>query len=354
MAEIPSWWGQAEIDQAYKVAEDNANKFLASGNTQAANTNHQIMQQLVGARDAMVAGSSGGGGGGGGSDTSAMDLQLQQQQKYERDTRQRQAMQAVKAAFAQYGLTSLYGKIEEYASMDYSADTIAIMLRDTPEYKERFPAMAALSAKGRAISESAYIEYERAMSQYESLFGLPEGMLSSRENTAKFLTNELSAREVEERATQASASIYTLPKEYRDMMQQYYGVDSGGLTAYFLDPEMAQPLLERQYVSAQLGMEAAQRSIGVDKTLAETLYERGVNREQAAQGFQQVAGMSNLALGRGDVATQGQQIGATFNLDAESKKAVERASKAKAGAFQQGGSYVSGQGGVSGLASSST
>lgn len=354
MAEIPSWWGQAEIDQAYKVAEDNANKFLASGNTQAANNNHQIMQQLVGARDAMVAGSGGGGGGGGGSDTSAMDLQLQQQQQYERETRQRQAMQAVKAAFAQYGLTSLYGKIEEYARLDYSADTIAIMLRETPEYKERFPAMAALSAKGRAISEASYIEYERTMAQLESGFGLPQGMLSSRENTAKFLTNELSAREVEERATKASASIYSLPKEYRDTMQRYYGIDSGGLTAYFLDPDIAAPLLEKQYVSAQIGMEAAQRNIEVGAQMAEDLYGRDVDRAQAASGFQRVSEMSNLALGRGDVATQSQQIGATFNLDAESKKAVERASKAKAGAFQQGGGYVAGQGGVSGLASSST
>lgn len=253
-----------------------------------------------------------------------------------------------------YGLGALAGEIESWIQQGYDADAVMALVRTTQAYKDRFPAMAALQAKNRAISESEYIAYEQAMAQYESLFGLPDGMLSGKDSVTKFLTNELSAREVEERAVRASASVYKLPEEYRRTMQNYYGVDSGGLTAYFLDPDMASPLLERQYVSAQIGMEAAQRGIDVGVGTAEDLYKQDVDRAKAAAGFQKVSEMSNLALGRGDVATQQQQIGATFNLDAESKKAVERASKAKTGAFQQGGSYVAGQGGVSGLASSST
>lgn len=270
--------------------------------------------------------------------------------------RLRRANQAaiIRAQFDALGLGDLAGQITSWLQEGYDADAMMALVRTTQQYKDRFPAMAALQAKGKSITEQQYMDYEQAMGQYERLFGLPQGMLSSKDQVTKNLTNELSVREVEERATKASASIYQLPQEFRQTMQDYYNVDSGGLAAYFLDPDIAAPLLEKQYVAGQIGMEARLRSVGVDKTLAEALQERGVSREQAATGFQTVAGMGGLAVGKGDTASQQQAIGATFGTDPNSQQAVERAAKSRVNRFEAGGSFAQDKSGVSGLGSAAT
>src|SRR5690242_4086464 len=50
----------------------------------------------------------------------------------------RDAVMALETLFKSYGLESLAGKIYSYVKHGYSADTISILLQDTPEYKQRF------------------------------------------------------------------------------------------------------------------------------------------------------------------------------------------------------------------------
>jgi len=282
----------------------------------------------------------------------AMDRQLQQQQ-YERETRQRAVMDTVRALFTQYGLSSLVGKIEEYARLDYSADAIAIMLRQTPEYKQRFPAMEALAAKGRALSEAEYVEYERTAAQLEQRYGFPTGLLSN--SVTDLLTNEVSAAELNDRAILASAAAIEAPEDIRNTMSQYYGIDQGGLAGYFLDPDRAVPLLEKQYASSVIGTEAARQGVsGVGVSTAEELQALGISQEQARTGFGQVARMGTFTQGRGDVVSQQQLISGTFAQEEQALKDIERAQGARIGRFREGGGFASTQQGVSGLGSSAT
>jgi hypothetical protein len=100
-----------------------------------------------------------------------------------------------------WGLSSLYGKVVEYARKGYNGDAIAVMLRSTPEYKARFPAMEALAKKGRAISEGQYIDYERTAAQIEQRYGITTGMVTG--NVTKLLTEEVSAAELNDRVVLA-------------------------------------------------------------------------------------------------------------------------------------------------------
>lgn len=279
--------------------------------------------------------------------------------KYLREERERierlrtmNARAIMEAQMAAYGLGGLSAQIVSWITEGYESDAIMALVRQSSEYATRFPAMKALQAKGQAISESEYIAYEQTMTQYERLYGLPTGMLSSKDMVTKNLTNGLSAREVDERAVRASASIYSLPPEFRDTMQRYYGIDSGGLTAYFLDPDVASPLLEKQYVSAQIGMEASKRQIDVGALLAEQLYAGGVDRDKAATGFEKVADQAGLTVGKGDALTQSTLIGANLGEDVTAKQAVERVASGRVGRFAGGGSFVSSSKGVGGLGSS--
>lgn len=271
------------------------------------------------------------------------------------DTRnaQNSLIQQITGLFAEYGLSSLYNTIVGYVQQGYSPDAIAILLRQTPEYKERFPAMAALSAKGRAITEGEYIAFEKKASSLERAYGLPAGMLG-KDAITTLLTNEVSGQELEDRVTMAAAGAFQTSPEVKQVFEQYYGIGSGGLTAYFLDPAQALPLLERQYVSSQIGAEAAKQDVTVAALTSEQLFEQGVTREQAREGFGQVARMGALTQGRGDVATQQDLISGAFGNDEQALASIERAARARTGRFQQGGGFAATQQGVAGLGSAAT
>ena len=272
---------------------------------------------------------------------------------YER-TRTMNARAVMEGQMAALGLGGLAGRITSWITEGYEPEAIMALVRQSPEYAERFPAMKALQAKGQSMTENEYIAYEQAMSNYESLFGLPKGMLTSKDMVTKLLTNGKSAREVEENATRASASMYSLPKEFRDTMQRYYHVDSGGLTAYFMDPDASSPLLEKQFVSAQIGMEADTRGVDVGSAMAESLYQYGIDRGQAQKGFSDVASQRGLETGKGETVDTNALIGANLTDDADAQKRVERVGKGRAGRFEGGGGFAGGERGVSGIGSSST
>lgn len=314
-------------------------------------------QQIIDRLQADLAAAQGGGGGGnqGPTDAEIRDEQRRYEERIraaERAREQRQIAQTVKAIFSQYGLSGLNSVIEDYARKDYSAESIQILLRQTPQYKQRFPAMEALMEKNRAISEAEYIEYERTASSLERQYGLPSDMLMGR--VTELLTNEVSASELNDRVVLASSAAIQAPEDFRQTMRDFYDIDTGGLTAYFLDPEVATPLLEKQYASSIIGAEARRQGVGIDVYSAENLQELGINREQARQGFGQVAQAQPLTEGRGDIVSQEQLIGGTFGASQAAAQALERARGARRGRFQQGGGVMATQQGVSGAGTAAT
>ena len=284
---------------------------------------------------------------------SAYEKWLMEQAAAQERQRQINAIESLRGVMESYGLSSLMGKITEYVKQGYDGDAVRALIRTTPEYKERFPAMDALAKKGRAISESAYIEYERNAAQLEKAYGLPSGILGKNAVTG-LLTNEVSANELENRVVMAAAGAYQAPQELKDTFLEYYGIDSGGLTAYFLDPEQALPLLNKQYVSSQIGAEAAMQDFNIAVGMAENLQQRGITQETARQGFQDVARQRGFMQGRGDVVTQEQLVSGTLLGEQESAKAIERSKKARLGQFAGGGGYTATQAGVGGLGSAAT
>ncbi len=290
---------------------------------------------------------------GGGQTAADPNLAYQQQKdREERLRRQKQVMDTVKQAFMEYGLNSLYGEIEKYAKQDLNDAAIYLKLRETQAYKDRFPAMQALSSKGRGITEREYISFERDATRLERTYGLPEGMLG-KEAVTTLLTNEVDAAELQERVVMAANATQTVPQAMRSQFTEFYGVGQGGLTAYFLDPEKAKPLLERQYAAATIAGQGEMQGVDTSRQIAEDLYEQGVNQEQARQGFGQVAKDRALTTGKNQTVTQDQLIRGTFGNE-NYARLVDRARNAETGQYAGGGSFVSTNTGVTGLGKSST
>lgn len=261
-------------------------------------------------------------------------------------------MDAVQAAFAQFGLSSLFPIIQQYAMQGLSADAIYLNLRNTAEYKNRFPAMAKLSAEGRAITEAQYVDYEKQAASIEQRLGFPKGMIMGQVTT--LLENDVSALELQDRAQLAAADSISAPEDLKQQIKDYYAVDPAtALRAYYLDPEVSLPILQKQSAAARIGVWSGRQGVlGVDRALAEELQGLGVTEQQAQSGFGKVAYQSGLSAGKGDVITTRDLINANLEGNAAAATEAQRVASSRAGRFSGGGQYSDSKQGVAGIGSS--
>jgi len=260
------------------------------------------------------------------------------------------AKAVLQTALDQYGL----GSLADWAWKRYletgSTDLVFLELKQQDAYKQRFPAMAELAKSGQAISEAAYINYEQTVGQLLQSYGVPRGMYDTPASIAKLLTSQVSPSEVNDRLRIATDAAYSAPKEVKDALAQQYGVTGGSLTAYFLDPDKALPLIQQQWAASQVTGAAAMQQLQIDQATSERLASEGVNFNQAQQGFQQVAGLRALEASPGESATQADLIGASFGDQAAGEK-VQRIQKGRVASFQGGGGATDSASGVGGLQS---
>ena len=201
----------------------------------------------------------------------------------------RDAFMAINSLFKQYGLGSLAHKIYEYTKSGYGADTISILLQDTPEYKRRFAANEARTKAGLAVlSPAEYISTESSYRQVMRQSGLPEGFYDSAADFAKFLATDVSPTELQGRVDLATQATTLASPAYKKALGQM-GLGQGELAAYFLDPDRALPILQKSAAAAAVGAEALQRGMAFDQQYATELATAGVSREQAAQGYAKIA-----------------------------------------------------------------
>ena len=332
--------------------------YAAAGAAAAGIDWNQWTNGLVNVTANLTSGGSSTGGGGGGEDpriTAARIAAQQAQAQADAAAAQRKAATsaAVKAAFQQYGLGSLFPMIEQWAQQGLTEDAIYLNLRTTPEYAARFPAMAALSAKGRAISEAAYVDYERTAAQLSQRYGYPTGLIDSNIITT-LLTGEVSAAELQSRMVISAADSLTAPADLKQEIKDYFGVDpETALKAYYLDPSIALPVLERQSAMARIGVNAVRQDVaGIDVGLAGELQDQGVTEAQAKQGFGQVAAERGFTYGKGETQDNKGLTRGTFGNAAEAAQ-TDRIKAARVGTFTGGGGFEQDKGGNVGLGSAS-
>ena len=135
---------------------------------------------------------------------------------------------------------------------DTSTEDLLIKLYDQPAYKARFPGMEALRKKNRTITEAEYIKIENQYAETLRFFDLPAGFYDDRQTFGKLIGNEVSAKELQDRAQVAQDISKTTNPEIRQALKDFYNVGEGAVTAYFLDSDKALPLIQKQAKSAQI------------------------------------------------------------------------------------------------------
>lgn len=266
----------------------------------------------------------------------------------------------IQQSLDQWGLGTLGGWVWRQflrsGASDPAEALLLIMpdLRNRPEYKARFPAMEALAARGQAISEQEYVQYERTVAQVMRAAGMPAGFYDSPNDYAELLKANVSPAEVQDRIMDGYARVSGAAIEVREAFAEFFGAaGDNALAAYFIDPLRAQPLLERQMMAATVGGIGRRYGVGTGREQALRLAEIGVTDQQAEQGFaqlRQAEGLFRENVGERDaLEIEEEGVGAVFGLSAEDQRALEERAQTRQAAFAGSGGAAVEQRGVTGL-----
>lgn len=268
------------------------------------------------------------------------------------------AKQIIQAELDRYGLGSLTERVwglygDETLSGEPDIDVIGNILRDTEEFKNRFPANAArLKARLPELSVTQYIGLERGYEAAMRGSGLPAGFYDDPTDFANFISTNTSVAEVQTRVNEGFKAVANSNPQVIAQMKELYGVGDGELAAYFLDPQRATPILVRQARSAQISAEGKrQAGIQLSAAEAEALAAEDVTQAEAQIAFGEVGKQQELynPLQGEQGITQQEAIGAATGTDQAAKQRVETRKRQRQAAFAGGGSFSATQTGVAGL-----
>lgn len=258
---------------------------------------------------------------------------------------QRDAAVALTALFKSYGLESLAPRILDFIKKGYSADTVSVMLQETPEYRQRFKANDARVKAGMSVlSPAEYIATERAYRDIMQSAGLPKGFYDQTEDFTKFLSGDVSPTELKSRVDAASAVVNRADPNTLNYFKQFYS--TGDIIAYALDQNRAAPLIEQQLRAASIAGQALNQQVGIDQTTAERLSAMGITTDQAQQGFG-VVGAEQPTINKlnsiyGADVTQQDLVNEVFAGNAQATEKRRRLASQERAAFSGSGGQSSG------------
>ena len=196
----------------------------------------------------------------------------------------------LKTTLTNWGLPTLVPTVQGYIDQGYTGETAALMIQNEPVYQQRFAGNVARQKAGLPVlSPDEYLSTESAYRQSMRAANLPTGFYDDPSDFSKFIAADVSPSELKSRVDAASLSITNADPYYTSSLARLYGVGTGDMVAYALDPERALPLINKQVQAAQFAAEGARQGFETPAALAETYTGLGVTQQQARQGFEQVA-----------------------------------------------------------------
>lgn len=280
------------------------------------------------------------------------------------DASRRDALAILKQTFAAYGLPAdLAGWAWSELQANKSNNEIMLDLEDPNKgnpgavaFYNRFPAIEQRREAGLpALSPGEYVSYENSAQQMLRAAGLPSGFYDSPQDYTNFLAKNVSLSELSQRITDAQQAAFNTPEQDRSEFYRL-GFGHGDLTAMFLNPDLAEPLLHKQLTAAGIAGSSQRAGYGsLTAGQALGLTDLGVSQQQAQDGFTSLAHQRELfgALNAGeDQISQQEQLGAQFGGNAAAQQRINDRSRSRVAAFSGGGGYGGSQTGLSGLGNS--
>lgn len=232
--------------------------------------------------------------------------------------RSRSAGDAVDTMFQNLGLgdalvSSIKNAIDKVYNtyLDPSEAQIMNEIYTSDAYKQRFKGNEVIRARmargegrpgDRMLTPAQYIEQEREYREVLQDADMPGGYYDSPDDFANLIGNSISIAEFKNRVETAYSALNEADDYIKEQLSTYYGLTTGEMVAYLLDPTRATPILnqraannpyglnsyrelQRQYETAGVG--AASERVGgrsIGRNFAEEIVNAGKS-DQAEQAF---------------------------------------------------------------------
>ena len=247
----------------------------------------------------------------------------------------------LKNALAQYNLGALADQVDSLVTQwGNSTDVIALKLKETQPYKDRFKGLLTLQQRGQTDiqNEAQYLALE---SDYRSAFreaGLGNflgaaGSQSEYDKIAQLASDySVSVAEVKNRISDAQRVVANTPNEVKDALERYYNVPASMLVEYALDKKQTQDRINTIANAATAGGYAAKAGLDLNLSAAEQISSlsqgNDIALENMTQQFQNARELRDatgrLAQIEGQTLTDTEAIQSQMNLDAASVDKTKR------------------------------
>lgn len=253
-----------------------------------------------------------------------------------------------------YGVESLSDFAKSEIIGGRSASEIALDMTRQQPFKDRFPAIEAMQKAGlNALTPAQIIQYENSARDLMHAAGLTRGFHDSNAALQDMLVKGISLDELNQRVNKGYGAVSQMPQ---DVKNQWYalGFTDGDILAHFLDPDVAEPLLETQTAATQRAADAARAGFGqLTKDEAMGLGEMGISSEQSQTGFNNLVRQKELFSGlpgqTGEQVARDEQLAAAFKNDTQAQQKIEKVAKERVNTFAGGGGFTQSQNGRTGV-----
>lgn len=182
------------------------------------------------------------------------------------------AYQVMAQMLREWGLESLLPDLQRLLEDGHSQEQVSFLLQDTDAYKQRFAGNEARRSKGLPVlAPRDYLEVERSYHQILRSSGMPEGFYDDSSDFADWIGRDVSPVEIRDRVGLAVEAANSLDGETRQAFRDFYGVAETDLAAFYLDPDRAQPWLERVSKATRVGAAALRQGLQTSRGRAEEL-----------------------------------------------------------------------------------
>lgn len=201
---------------------------------------------------------------------------------------ERDAYAALKTLFESYGLGSLAPTILKYLQNGFGADTITILLQQTPEYKARFAGNEQRRQAGlQVLTPAEYLSTEASYKQLLRQNGI-DPHFDTESQYAEWIGKDVSPNELQQRvnlAVQAGSQAPPSVVQYLNSL----GVHTGDIASYFLNDQNPTPQLQLKLNQAQIGGAALQNNLMISAADSLRFAQQGVTYAQAQSAYQRIA-----------------------------------------------------------------
>lgn len=216
---------------------------------------------------------------------------------------------------------------------------ILLDMRQSDEYKARYPAMETLTKEGRAITEAQYVNFEQQVASIWHQAGLSPDMMREGDYVTKWLEGDVSSAEVQHRVQDLYVKVANADPAIRQWYQSQFGTQGdAALAATFADPTTATPILDKQVAAAQFGGTGSLFGYNIDAATGLQAANAGVSQAQAQAGFQKIqdeAPLFNETISENqDLTAEQQGVAATFGFGSDASKLLAQRAAEREAAFK--------------------